>query len=163
MLSELFASTNIPVLGEVLNFTQARQGVLAGNIANVNTPGYRTRDLSPAAFQEQLKAAISESRSLRLSRREPLSPGLSLPGTSSPGLSSHGLSAAGLTRGSDDPSDPIRQVSASLENILYHDDTNIDLEKQVAEISKNQLLHNFALTVLTDQFQLLESAISERV
>jgi flagellar basal-body rod protein FlgB len=153
MLSELFASTNIPVLGEVLNFTQARQGVLAGNIANVNTPGYRTRDLSPAAFQEQLKAAISESRSLRLSRREPLSPGLSSPG----------LSSAGLARGSDDPSDPIRQVSASLENILYHDDTNIDLEKQVAEISKNQLLHNFALTVLTDQFQLLESAISERV
>ncbi|MCU0876792.1 MAG: flagellar basal body protein [Pirellulaceae bacterium] len=158
MLSELFASTSIPVLGEVLNFTQARQGVLAGNIANVNTPGYRTRDLSPAAFQEQLKAAISESRSLRLSRRESLSPGLS-----SPGLSSPGLSSAGLARGSDEPSDPIRQVSASLENILYHDDTNIDLEKQVAEISKNQLLHNFALTVMTDQFRLLESAISERV
>jgi flagellar basal-body rod protein FlgB len=158
MLYELFASTSIPVLGEVLNFTQARQGVLAGNIANVNTPGYRTRDLSPAAFQEQLKAAISESRSLRLSRRESLSPGLS-----SPGLSSPGLSSAGLARGSDEPSDPIRQVSASLENILYHDDTNIDLEKQVAEISKNQLLHNFALTVMTDQFRLLESAISERV
>jgi flagellar basal-body rod protein FlgB len=158
MLSELFASTSIPVLGEVLNFTQARQGVLAGNIANANTPGYRTRDLSPAAFQEQLKAAISESRSLRLSRRESLSPGLS-----SPGLSSPGLSSAGLARGSDEPSDPIRQVSASLENILYHDDTNIDLEKQVAEISKNQLLHNFALTVMTDQFRLLESAISERV
>jgi flagellar basal-body rod protein FlgB len=114
--------------------------------------------LSPAAFQEQLKAAISESRSLRLSRRESLSPGLS-----SPGLSSPGLSSAGLARGSDEPSDPIRQVSASLENILYHDDTNIDLEKQVAEISKNQLLHNFALTVMTDQFRLLESAISERV
>lgn len=158
MLSELFASTKIPVLGEVLNFTQARQGVLAGNIANVNTPGYRTRDLSPAAFQEQLKAAISESRSRRLSRSNPLPAGID-----SPGLSSPGLSSAGLPRGSDDPSDPIRQVSASLENILYHDDTNIDLEKQVAEISKNQLLHNFALTVITDQFQLLESAISERV
>jgi flagellar basal-body rod protein FlgB len=141
MLSDLFASTNIPVLGEVLNFTQARQGVLAGNIANVNTPGYRTRDLSPAAFQEQLKEAITQSRSQRLSPRESLSPGLA----------------------STDPGDPIRQVSASLENILYHDDTNIDLEKQVAEISKNQLLHNFALTVMTDQFQLLESAISERV
>jgi flagellar basal-body rod protein FlgB len=47
--------------------------------------------------------------------------------------------------------------------LLYHDDTNIDLEKQVAEITKNQVLHNFALTVMTDQFALLESAISERV
>ena len=50
--------------------------------------------------------------------------------------------------------DPMRKVRASLENILYHDDTNIDLEKQVAEMTKNQLLHNFALTVMTDQFQL---------
>jgi flagellar basal-body rod protein FlgB len=163
MLSDLFASTKIPVLGEVLNFTQARQGVLAGNIANVNTPGYRTRDLSPAAFQEQLKTAISESRSRRLSRQELPLAGVVSPGLQSPGLASPGLAPSGALRGADDASDPIRQVSASLENILYHDDTNIDLEKQVAEISKNQLLHNFALTVMTDQFQLLESAISERV
>jgi len=136
MLSGLFDSTSIPVLGEVLNFAQARHGVLAGNIANVNTPGYRTRDLSEAAFHERLKVAIDEAR-----RGQPHSPGL-----------------VGSEAG-----DPIRNVRASLENLLYHDDTNIDLEKQVAEISKNQLLHNFALTVMTDQFSLLESAISERV
>jgi flagellar basal-body rod protein FlgB len=78
-------------------------------------------------------------------------------------LVSPGQAPSRTLRGADDASDPIRQVSASLENILYHDDTNIDLEKQVAEISKNQLLHNFALTVMTQQFRLLESAISERV
>jgi flagellar basal-body rod protein FlgB len=137
MLSTLFDSTNIPVLGEVLNFAQARHGVLAGNIANVNTPGYRTRDLSQTAFQQSLKEAIELSRS----RSQPLSPGLS-------------QSREG---------DPLRNVRSSLENILYHDDTNLDLEKQVAEVNKNQLLHNFALTVMTDQFALLESAISERV
>ena len=137
MLPNLFTSTNIPALGEVLNFAQARHGVLAGNIANVNTPGYRTRDLSQTAFQESLKEAIDQSRS----SGRPLSPGLA----------------------NSEEGDPLRNVRASLENILYHDDTNLDLEKQVAEISKNQLLHNFALTVLTDQFALLESAISERV
>ena len=57
----------------------------------------------------------------------------------------------------------MRQVRSSLENLVYHDDTNIDLEKQVAEMTKNHLLHNFALTVMTDQFQLLQTAISERV
>ena len=113
MLSGLFDSTNIPVLGEVLNFAQARHGVLAGNIANVNTPGYRLRDLSQTAFQEMLKEAIDLSR--RSGR--PLSPGL-----------------VAARR----PGDPLRSVRASLENILYHDDTNIDLEKQVAEITKNQ-------------------------
>jgi flagellar basal-body rod protein FlgB len=137
MLQGLFGSTNIPVLAEVLNFTQARQGVLAGNIANVNTPGYRLRDLSPTAFQEKLKEAIELSRQ----SGEPLSPG--------------------VVR--SQPGDPLRAVRDSLTNILYHDDTNIDLEKQVAEVTKNQLLHNFALTVMTDQFNLLGQAISERV
>lgn len=137
MLQGLFGSTNIPVLAEVLNFTQARQGVLAGNIANVNTPGYRLRDLSPTAFQEKLKDAIRLART----SGQPLSPGVA----------------------NSEAGDPMRGVRESLENILYHDDTNIDLEKQVAEVTKNQLLHNFALTVMNDQFGLMQQAISERI
>jgi flagellar basal-body rod protein FlgB len=137
MLSGLFNSTTIPALGEVLNFAQARHTVLAGNVANVNTPGYRLRDLSQTEFQQRLKEAIAASRT----SYEPMSPGLAY----------------------SEPGDPMRQVRSSLENIIYHDDTNIDLEKQVAEMTKNHLLHNFALTVMTDQFQLLQTAISERV
>ncbi len=137
MLTNLFSSTTIPALGEVLNFAQARHTVLAGNVANVNTPGYRLRDLSPTEFQQRLKEALARSQQYS----QPLSPGLA----------------------SSEPGDPLRQVRASLENLVYHDDTNIDLEKQVAEMTKNHLLHNFALTVMTDQFQLLQTAISERV
>jgi flagellar basal-body rod protein FlgB len=137
MLANLFNSTTIPALGEVINFAQARHTVLAGNIANVNTPGYRLRDLSPTEFQQRLKEALAESQKLH----QPISPGLA----------------------SSQPGDPLRQVRSSLENIIYHDDTNIDLEKQVAEMTKNQLLHNFALTIMTDQFQLLQTAINERV
>ena len=137
MVPNLFGSTTIPALAEVLNFAQARHTVLAGNIANVNTPGYRLRDLSPTAFQQKLKEALADSQR----PNEPLSPGM----THSP---------AG---------DPLRDVRPSLQNLIYHDDTNIDLEKQVAELTKNHFLHNFALTVMTDQFQLLQTAISERV
>jgi len=137
MLSSLFNNTTIPALGQVLNFAQARHTVLTGNIANVNTPGYRLRDLSQTEFQERLKEAITASRMAG----EPVSPGQIL----------------------GERGDPMQRVSASLENIIYHDDTNIDLEKQVAEMTKNHLLHNFALTVMTDQFQLLQTAISERV
>jgi flagellar basal-body rod protein FlgB len=137
MLSSLFNNTTIPALGQVLNFAQARHTVLTGNIANVNTPGYRLRDLSQAEFRERLKEAITASRTAG----EPVSPGQIL----------------------GERGDPMQRVSASLENIIYHDDTNIDLEKQVAEMTKNHLLHNFALTVMTDQFQLLQTAISERV
>lgn len=137
MLPNLFSSTTIPALGEVLNFAQARHTVLTGNLANVNTPGYRLRDLSTPSFQQSLREAIDQSRQTT----RPLSPGLA---TSQPG-------------------DEMRQVRRSLENLVYHDDTNIDLEKQVAEMTKNHLLHNFALTVMNNQFQLLQTAISERV
>ena len=137
MVPDLFSSTTIPALGEVINFAQARHTVLAGNIANVNTPGYRLRDLSTTDCQQKLKEAIAANQS----SAQPLSPGLA----------------------SSQPGDAMRQVRASLENLVYHDDTNIDLEKQVAEMTKNHLLHNFALTVMTDQFQLLQTAISERV
>ena len=137
MFGSLFSSTTIPALGEVMNFAQARQTVLAGNIANVNTPGYRLRDLSPTEFQRQLKEALALSRQTK----DSVSPGLM----------------------GNDSGGPLRQVRASLENLVYHDDTTIDLEKQVAEMTKNHLLHNFALTVMTDQFQLLQTAISERV
>lgn len=137
MLPALLQTAPIPILGEVLNFAQARHTVLAGNLANVNTPGYRTRDLSLTEFQQRLKEAIAQMQ------RAPTS--------DSPGLMSGELD------------EPLRRVHSSLENLLYHDDTNIDLEKQVAEMTKNHLLHNLALTILTNQFQLLQSAISERV
>jgi flagellar basal-body rod protein FlgB len=140
MMPSLFGSTTIPVLAEVLNFAEARHTVLASNVANVNTPGYRVRDLSQTAFQQTLKEAIEQA-----SRASQLGPG------HSPGLAY------------SEPQSELRQVRASLENLIYHDDTNIDLEKQVAEMTKNHLLHNFALTVMTDQFQLLQTAISERV
>lgn len=138
MLPNVFGSTNIPVLQEVLQFSQARHSVLVGNLANVNTPGYRTRDLSLGNFQARLKDAIEASERSGSANQ-------------SPGV---------LTT---DPQDPMREVRDTMTNLLYHDDTNIDLEKQVAEITKNQYMHNLALTVITDQIQLLQTAISERV
>jgi flagellar basal-body rod protein FlgB len=141
MLPNLFGSTNIPVLQEVLQFSQARHSVLLGNLANVNTPGYRVRDLSVGNFQQRLKDAIAAAERAPVTSAAYQSPGV-------------------LTT---DANDPMREVRESMTNILYHDDTNIDLEKQVAEITKNQYMHNLALSVLTDQIQLLQTAISERV
>src|SRR5262245_49525796 len=67
MLSSMFQSSSLPALEQVGNFTEARNGVLAGNIANVDTPGYQTRDLSPALFQERLREAIE-------TKNQPISP-----------------------------------------------------------------------------------------
>lgn len=60
MIDKMFNSTTIPVLEQVMNFSQARHAVLAGNIANMDTPGYRVRDLSPEKFEAKLKEALTE-------------------------------------------------------------------------------------------------------
>ena len=57
----------------------------------------------------------------------------------------------------------MRRVRESLKDVLYHDQTNVSLEHQVNEVSKNQLMHSMAITVMTSQFRLLQTAISERV
>jgi flagellar basal-body rod protein FlgB len=57
----------------------------------------------------------------------------------------------------------LRQVRDSLPSILRHDGGDVGLEQQVAEMSKNQTMHNLAISIMTSQFRLLQTAISERV
>lgn len=57
----------------------------------------------------------------------------------------------------------MRRVREASKGILYHDGSNVDFEKQVLEVSKNQYMHNMAISIMSSQFQLLQVAISERV
>jgi flagellar basal-body rod protein FlgB len=51
-----------PVLEQMLRFTEAREGLIAGNIANVSTPGYRQQDLSVDKFQEALRDRLKQQQ-----------------------------------------------------------------------------------------------------
>jgi len=146
MTINMFQSSTVPLLQEVLNFTQSRHNVLAGNVANADTPGYQSRDLSPAVFQQKLKAAIQQ----RDARNTPGS-----------GRSSSNNLMAGAAKSQS--GDEMREVRDSIKDILYHDGTDVSLEHQVTELSKNQSTHNMAIALISSQFQLLQSAISERV
>ena len=137
MITGLFQSTAIPVLQEVVSFSQARQAVLAGNIANIDTPGYQARDLSVEDFQTRLKQAIEDRDDPQSSMIEGRSPG-----------------EAGL------PANPLMaEVAKSTRMVLRHDMGNVDMESQVTEMVKNQMQHNTALAILSDQFRQLQTAI----
>jgi flagellar basal-body rod protein FlgB len=140
MIANLFDSTTIPVLQEVVNFSQARHTVLAGNIANMDTPGYKVRDLSVDDFQSRLQQAIE-------TRHEPPS-------------SSEGLSPGEIPFGG---ADPLAEVAKNSKTIMHHDQNNVGIEHQVTEMVKNQMQHNLALSIMVQQFHLLETAISEKV
>ncbi|MEQ8208565.1 MAG: flagellar basal body rod protein FlgB [Lacipirellulaceae bacterium] len=138
MISNLFDNSSVPVLEQVVNFTQARHGVLAGNLANLDTPGYQTRDLSVEDFQTSLKEAVEASRSQN--------------------APSYSYCRSSVER----PHADFTKVKDAMKSIKFHDESDVSLEKQVAEISKNQAKHNLALSLMTAQFRLLRAAITER-
>lgn len=142
MLPSMLNHTTLPLLEQAVNFTEARHGVLAGNIANIDTPGYKTRDLSPELFQESLKRAL-EKRDERPATE--VSPGVLAP------------------RERARQMDAFAEVEESTKHLLYHDESDVSLESQVTELAKNQSVHNMAVSLLTQQFRLLEAAVTERV
>jgi flagellar basal-body rod protein FlgB len=151
MLNTLFGNSNVPLLEQVVNFTEARHGVLAGNIANLDTPGYTTRDLSPELFQNKLREAVEASRTTQ---------------TPTYGYGQYGNPAA---QSLDSVSNVDRNFAAfdhvkdSYNSILRHDGVNVSMENQINEMVKNQQEHNLAVGILSNQFRLLRVAISERV
>ncbi len=149
MLSSLFQSSTLPVLEQVVKFTEARHGVLAGNIANLDTPGYPTRDLSPALFQVRLQEAIE-------TRRQPARTDYD----SDPFGPTRPYSA---NRREDRHFAALQKVEASMNSILRHDEGDVNMEGQISEMVKNQQQHNLAINIMSAQFRLLKAAITERV
>ena len=137
MYEGLFQSTAIPILEQVVNFSQARHTVLAGNIANLDTPGYRVRDLSVEDFQSRLREAIE-------TRHKP-------------------ARYMSLGNRTEERTSTMAKVAEDVKTILYHDDSNVGIEYQVTEMVKNQGRHNLALAIMSSQMKLLETAISERL
>jgi len=134
----IFNGTTIPVLEQVVNFNEARQALLAGNIANFDTPLYQARDLDVGHFKRKLAEAIER----RHRPPGPFGPEWPLP---------HGTaSAVGENWPIDNP-------------ILYHDLNNVGMEFQVTQMAQNNLEFNTAVSIMRHQMQLLQVAISERV
>ncbi len=142
-LSDVTNAGAIPLLEKTLAFTEARNRMLAENIANVNTPGYRARQLSVRDFQAALRSA-------RERRRAEGGSGFHLPETREVRTD-----AAGHL-----------QATPSLEpveNILFHDGTNARVEHHMADLAENAMMHQVATELMQKKFGSLQSAIRGRV
>lgn len=143
-LADLVNRNSIPVLEKMVAFTEARQRMLAENIANVDTPGYRTKHLDVDAFQKALRGAVE-------ARRES--------GATSPlkleGTREFGLDPAGKLW--------IAPSEEPAENVLFHDGTNIRIERQMAMMAENAMMHQTAVELLKTRFEGLLKAIRGRV
>ncbi len=66
-IQRLLNQGNAPLLEQVLKFTEARHKLIAENVVNASTPGYRQKDLSVDRFRQMLRD--------RVDRREAAPPG----------------------------------------------------------------------------------------
>ena len=132
-IERLLDQGSSPLLEQTLRFTAARQSLIAENVVNVDTPGYRQKDLSVERFQAMMRERVE-------SRRE--------------------FSSAGDLPGYDDVA---AELETPTRGILFHDGNNRSMEHLMSDMAKNAMMHNLCVELLRKQFQALELALKERV
>ncbi len=144
----MFSDPTLKSLEQTVAFTERRHAILAGNIANTDTPGYQSQDLSVNTFQKSLRDAIQADRQER-----DMSPGLRL---SLLGSAGH----ANVPSFADARKVAMESVRDSMKQVIYQDGSDDNLEMQVTQISKNQSMHTMAIAMMKSQFRQLQMAIT---
>jgi flagellar basal-body rod protein FlgB len=151
MLDRLFDSSTIPLLAQVAVFTERRHEVLTGNIANISTPDYRTRDLPVAEFQAALADAVARRTPEGAAEGAPSQAGWSFASTPCAGP------AAELF-----PQTLYRAVQGAPRTLTFQDGNNRSVEQEVMEITKNSIMQSVAIELMNAQLNRLQAVISER-
>ncbi len=143
MIGGVTNTEGLATLERLVQFAGQRHRLIVNNIANFDTPGYRPTDVSVKDFQKQLGDAIDERRS----GGRPAGP-LELKDSSQVEFSSHSL---------------VLHPTPTGENILFHDGNDRDLERTMQDLVENFLTFRLATELVRSRFDLLHSAIAERV
>jgi len=144
----MFSNPTLKSLEQTIAFAERRHSILAGNVANTDTPGYKTRDLSVDTFQKSLRDAIQAER-----QETDISPGMR--------LSLFGSAHSATTPSFGDAKKiAMENVRDSMKQIVYHDGSDDSLEMQVTQIAKNQSMHTMAIAMMKSQFRQLQMAIT---
>ena len=144
MIMELFDNGALPVLERVVEFTGRRHEVLTHNIANLSTPYFKPTDLDPESFQQVLGDAIDRRRT----RPAPTDGPLRLRDTQELRFHKRGITA---------------QPHRTNPGILFHDKNNRDLERTMQHLAENTMVHNATIEMIRNQFDMLRTAIRERL
>lgn len=129
----IFDKTRVPVLGAVLDVTQVRQRVIANNIANVSTKGYRAKDVR---FQDYLNSFVQDA---------PVK-----------GDTSDQRHFA-IPKSVSSP-----EVFESQSDVNDSGLNNVDIDKEMASLAENHLFFNVGSTLIQRQFGTLHKSITGR-
>lgn len=145
LVTDATSSGAIPALEAALKFAAQRQPIIAGNIANIDTPNHLQADVSPAAFQAQLRRAIEARRE----RSAGQSGALELGRSAEVRQDAHG--------------DLILSPMTPSGNILFHDRNNRDLERLMQDQTENLSVFRVSAELLRSRFEIIRTAAADRV
>jgi len=128
----------IPALEKLMAYTQLHQQVLAENIANIDNPHYRTKQLDTEAFQKALRSAIDQQKETGAEFELP--------------------SGEDFREGSDGRLE-VSPTGQPAENLLFLDDTNTSVERQMAMMAENAMPHETASELLRSRYDSLLKSI----
>ncbi|HVP09789.1 MAG TPA: flagellar basal body rod protein FlgB [Phycisphaerae bacterium] len=134
-------STPVSMLEKTLAFTEARNRMLAENVANILTPGYRTKQLDVSAFQKALQNA-SDKRAKQGGAFE-----------LEPTKEAH-VDAGGMLEVTPSEEPP--------ENLLFQDGTNARIERQMAMLAENTMMNQATTSLLQQYYRTVSEAIRGR-
>lgn len=123
------------VVGKVLDMQLQRQNVVASNMANIKTPGYRARKLM---FEEEMQAAL----------------GLDAKGKMSLTDQKHMPAAF-------DPNNFGAEWSKAFKPRIVHGEDRVDLDKEMAVMAKTNLQYSALTTVIRSKFEGIKQVITE--
>ncbi len=133
----LFNGGATPALISTLTFNESRLAMIAENIANATTPGYRAKQLDPHAFQASLRKALD--------RRSGAADAFVV----------EGPQAKTNTHGYLEVTPDIKPV----DNALFHDGTNLSLEREMSDLAETAMTHELVSELLSGNFSSLRKAI----
>lgn len=133
-MKSLFDS-HIQLSGKVLDMRLQRQNVVMSNMANITTPEYKARRLE---FEQDLQAALNRDARGKMTR------------TGSGHLPSV-FNAEGFNS----------SLVQGFKHRIIPGEDNVDLDKEMAVMSKNTMMYNALSTVLKKNFDGLSAVIGE--
>ena len=146
ILSDVVNAGAIPTLHAAMSFAAQRQPLLAHNVANITTPGFRPVDVSVGDFQAALAKAVDRRREAS--------------GGTRGGLDFRSTSEVKLDRTGGVTIDPRTSMRSS---VLFHDRSNRDLERTVQAMVENATMFRATSDLLRSRLSMVKSAIGERV
>ncbi|WP_245985039.1 flagellar basal body rod protein FlgB [Biomaibacter acetigenes] len=126
---------SISLMEKLLDAKWLRNRILSNNIANADTPGYKRSDVS---FEEVLKKNMEQENVLPLT-------------------TTHKNHISNIKMVSDIQP----RIFVQNDTTLRNDRNNVDIDKEMVELTKNTLSYNMTADQLQRVFQLLNMAISE--